>query len=142
MFYFKHNLLFFNDFPNSLIVSTSPLATAGEDGEPRVVLTTIPVAPPANLINPDKPVAMATVPAHISTASASTKQKLLQAIQMKEQQRFLEQTIAQQLGQSLGQSPEFLAQALKNMIPVGSLLSHPLYTSLCHGSIYTYLGLR
>ena len=80
------------------------------------MLTTIPVAPPATLVNPDKPVAMASAPAHISTASALTKQKLLQTIQMKEQQKLLEQTIAQQLGQS----PEILAQALKSMIPVRS----------------------
>ena len=86
--------------------------SSGEDSG-RVVLTTIPVAPPANLVNPDKPVAMASAPAHINTASALTKQKLLQTIQMKEQQKLLEQTIAQQLGQS----PEILAQALK-MIPV------------------------
>ena len=85
-----------------------------DDNNGRVMLTTIPVAPPANLVNPDKPVAMATAPAHISTASALTKQKLLQTIQMKEQQKLLEQTIAQQLGQS----PESFAQALKNMIPV------------------------
>lgn len=78
------------------------------------MLTTIPVAPPANLVNPNKPVAMASAPAHINTASALTKQKLLQTIQMKEQQKLLEQTIAQQLGQS----PEILAQALKNMVPV------------------------
>lgn len=84
-----------------------------DDNNGRVMLTTIPVAPPANLVNPDKPVAMATAPAHISTASALTKQKLLQTIQMKEQQKLLEQTIAQQLGQS----PESFAQALKNMIP-------------------------
>ncbi len=79
-------------------------------------LATIPVAPPANLVNPDKPVPMATVPAHINTASALTKQKLLQTIQMKEQQKLLEQTIARQLGVS-GQQ-ELLAQAIKNMIPV------------------------
>jgi hypothetical protein len=81
-------------------------------------LTTIPVAPPANLVNPDKPVAMASAPAHINTASALTKQKLLQTIQMKEQQKLLEQTIAQQLGQS----PEILAQALK-MIPVSCVVT-------------------
>ncbi len=92
-------------------------ATGDESG--RVVVATIPVAPPANLVNPDKPVAMATAPAHISTASALTKQKLLQTIHMKEQQRLLEQTIAHQLGHS----PEALAQALKSMIPVSCLLS-------------------
>lgn len=90
--------------------------SAGDDAGGRVVLTTIPVAPPANLVNPDKPVAMASAPAHINTASALTKQKLLQTIQMKEQQKLLEQTIAQQLGQS----PEILAQALK-MIPVSKV---------------------
>lgn len=94
------------------------ITPAGSDATSRVVVTTIPVAPPANLVNPDRPVPMATVPAHINTASALTKQKLLQTIQMKEQQKLLEQTIAQQLGQS----PEILAQALKNMIPVRIVL--------------------
>lgn len=76
-------------------------------------VTTIPVAPPASLINPDKPVAMATAPAHVSTASALTKQKLLQNIQMKEQQKIIEQALSQQLGGS----NELLAQALKSIIP-------------------------
>ena len=100
----------------SYLVEIHPATATEAAGEEsgRVVVATIPVAPPANLVNPDKPVAMATAPAHISTASALTKQKLLQTIQMKEQQKLLEQTIAQQLGQS----PEMLAQALKNMIPV------------------------
>lgn len=89
------------------------IAPASDDTS-RVVVTAIPVAPPANLVNPDKPVPMASAPAHINTASALTKQKLLQTIQMKEQQKILEQTIAQQLGQS----PEILAQALKNMMPM------------------------
>lgn len=93
---------------------TSSTASSSNETSSRVVLTAIPVAPPANLVNPDKPVAMATAPAHISTASALTKQKLLQTIQMKEQQKLLEQTIAQQLGQS----PEILAQAFKSIIPV------------------------
>ena len=79
-----------------------------------VATTTIPVAPPASLINPDKPVAMASAPAHVSTASALTKQKLLQNIQMKEQQKLIEQALTQQLGSS---SQELLAQALKNIIP-------------------------
>lgn len=92
---------------------TSSTASSSNETSSRVVLTAIPVAPPANLVNPDKPVAMATAPAHISTASALTKQKLLQTIQMKEQQKLLEQTIAQQLGQS----PEILAQAFKSIIP-------------------------
>lgn len=92
----------------------APTSSGGDKSSGRVVMTTIPVAPPANLVNPDKPVAMATAPAHISTTSALTKQKLLQTIQMKEQQKLLEQTIAQQLGQS----PEILAQAIKNIIPV------------------------
>lgn len=95
-------------------MQTASSTGASSDDAGRVVVATIPVAPPANLVNPDKPVAMATAPAHISTASALTKQKLLQTIQMKEQQKLLEQTIAQQLGQS----PEVLAQALKNVIPV------------------------
>ena len=101
------------------VSSTIASGSADENGG-RVVLATIPVAPPANLVNPDQKVAMATVPAHISTASALTKQKLLQTIQLKEQQKLLEQTIAQQLGQS----PEMFAQALKNMMPVcgGKLL--------------------
>lgn len=80
-----------------------------------VATTTIPVAPPASLINPDKPVAMASAPAHVSTASALTKQKLLQNIQMKEQQKLLENVLTQQLGS--GSSHELLAQALKNIIP-------------------------
>lgn len=79
-----------------------------------VATTTIPVAPPASLINPDKPVAMASAPAHVSTASALTKQKLLQNIQMKEQQKLIEQALTQQLGSG---SQELLAQALKNIIP-------------------------
>jgi len=86
----------------------------GSSEEGRGNLAAIPVAPPATLVNPDQPVPMATVPAHINTASALTKQKLLQTIQMKEQQKFLEQNIARQLGTS----SEILAQALKNMIPV------------------------
>lgn len=77
-----------------------------------VVTTTIPVAPPPSLVNPDKPVAMASAPAHVSTASALTKQKLLQNIQMKEQQKILEQALTQQLG-----SQELLAQALKSLMP-------------------------
>ena len=77
-----------------------------------VVTTTIPVAPPPSLVNPDKPVAMASAPAHVSTASALTKQKLLQNIQMKEQQKILEQALSQQLG-----SQELLAQALKSLMP-------------------------
>ena len=88
---------------------------------------TIPVAPPPNLVNPDKPVAMASAPAHISTATALTKQKLLQNIQMKEQQKFLEQTIAQQFGQS----PEILAQALKSIIPVSFCLCLYFISLLC-----------
>ena len=80
-----------------------------------VATTTIPVAPPASLINPDKPVAMASAPAHVSTASALTKQKLLQTIQMKEQQKLLENVLSQGLGS--GSSHELLAQALKNFIP-------------------------
>lgn len=80
-----------------------------------VATATIPVAPPASLINPDKPVAMASAPAHVSTASALTKQKLLQNIQMKEQQKLLENVLNQQLGSS--SSHELLAQALKNFIP-------------------------
>ena len=79
-----------------------------------VATTTIPVAPPASLINPDKPVAMASAPAHVSTASALTKQKLLQNIQMKEHQKLIEQALSQQLGSG---SQELLAQALKNIIP-------------------------
>lgn len=79
-----------------------------------VVTTTIPVAPPPSLVNPDKPVAMASAPAHVSTASALTKQKLLQNIQMKEQQKILEQALSQQLGAG---SQELLAQALKSIIP-------------------------
>lgn len=86
-------------------------------------MASIPVAPPATLVNPDKPIPMATVPAHINTASALTKQKLLQTIQMKEQQRLLEQSIARQLG--VGQ-PELLAQALKNMMPVRIQVGHGL----------------
>lgn len=78
-----------------------------------VATTTIPVAPPPSLINPDKPVAMASAPAHVSTASALTKQKLLQNIQMKEQQKMLEQALTQQLSGS----PELLAQALKSIMP-------------------------
>lgn len=97
-----------------IISADTPSSAAADESSGRVVVMTIPVAPPANLVNPDKPVPMATAPAHISTASALTKQKLLQTIQMKEQQKLLEQTIAQQLGQS----PEMLAQALKTMIPV------------------------
>ena len=77
-----------------------------------VATATIPVAPPASLINPDKPVAMASAPAHVSTASALTKQKLLQNIHMKEQQKLLEQVLSQQLGGS----PELIAQALKNVV--------------------------
>lgn len=91
----------------------SPSEVTTDESGGRVVAT-IPVAPPATLVNPDKPVPMASAPAHISTTSALTKQKLLQTIHMKEQQKLLEQTIAQQLGQS----PEILAQALKTMIPV------------------------
>ena len=41
-------------------------------------------------------------------------QKLLQNIQLKEQQKLLEQ----QLAAHLGQNPELLAQALKGVIPV------------------------
>lgn len=78
-----------------------------------VATATIPVAPPASLINPDKPVAMASAPAHVSTASALTKQKLLQNIQMKEQQKLLEQVLTQQFGGS----QELLTQALKSVIP-------------------------
>lgn len=58
---------------------------------------------------------MASAPAHVSTASALTKQKLLQNIQMKEQQKLLENVLTQQLGS--GSSHELLAQALKNIIP-------------------------
>lgn len=78
------------------------------------VPTTIPVAPPPNLANPDRPVPMATAPAHISTATALTKQKLLQNIQLKEQQKLLELHVVQQLQSS----PEILVQALKNITPV------------------------
>ena len=61
-------------------------------------LVSIPVAPPPTLVNPDKPVAMASAPTHVNSTSALTKQKLLQTIQMKEQQKFLEQAISHQLG--------------------------------------------
>ena len=107
---------------NSVVSEATEISR--DETSTKAASTAIPVAPPANLVNPDKPVAMATAPAHISTASASTKQKLLQNIQMKEQQKILEQTIAQQLGQS----PEILAQALKNMIPVNkSLITGVVY---------------
>ncbi|XP_064396841.1 cyclic AMP-dependent transcription factor ATF-2-like [Halichondria panicea] len=83
-------------------------------------LVTIPVAPPPTLVNPDKPVAMASAPTHVNSTSALTKQKLLQTIQMKEQQKLLEQAISQQLGGSGGgmTSSELLAQALKNISPM------------------------
>ena len=91
-------------------------SSVGSEESLRVGAPTIPVAPPATLVNPDKPVPMATVPAHINTVSALTKQKLLHTIlvQKKEQQKLLEQTIAHQLGQP----PELLAQALKSILPV------------------------
>jgi len=55
---------------------------------------------------------MASAPPHISNtaASAITKQRLLQNIQLKEQQKMLEQQLAAHL---VGQNPELLAQALK-----------------------------
>ena len=84
-------------------------------------LVSIPVAPPPTLVNPDKPVAMASAPTHVNSTSALTKQKLLQTIQMKEQQKFLEQAISHQLGGGMTSS-ELLAQALKNISPVSALL--------------------
>ena len=97
-----------------------------------VATATIPVAPPASLINPDKPVAMASAPAHVSTASALTKQKLLQNIQMKEQQKFLENVLSQQLGGS--SSHELLAQALKNIIPQVQVGTHGVVCCTCTGN--------
>ncbi len=80
-------------------------------------LVTIPVAPPHTLVNPDKPIAMASAPTHVNPTSALTKQKLRQTIQLKEQQKLLEQAITQQLGGSMTSS-ELLAQALKHISPV------------------------
>ena len=97
-----------------------------------VATATIPVAPPASLINPDKPVAMASAPAHVSTASALTKQKLLQNIQMKEQQKLLENVLSQQLGGS--SSHELLAQALKNFIPQVQVGTHGVVYCICTGN--------
>ena len=97
-----------------------------------VATATIPVAPPASLINPDKPVAMASAPAHVSTASALTKQKLLQNIQMKEQQKLLENVLSQQLGGS--SSHELLAQALKNFIPQVQVGTHGVVYCTCTGN--------
>lgn len=46
--------------------------------------TSVPVAPPPSLVNPQKSVPMATVPAHVSNATAFTKQKLLETIHNKQ----------------------------------------------------------
>lgn len=96
--------------------------TNGSIGEPPpsatesvASLVTIPVAPPPTLVNPDKPVAMASAPTHVNSTSALTKQKLLQTIQMKEQQKLLEQAISQQLGGSVSSD---ILQALKNISPM------------------------
>ncbi len=105
-------------------VSDAPLP--GDIGS---TLVTIPVAPPPTLINPDKPVAMASAPTHVNPTSALTKQKLRQTIQLKEQQKLLEQAISQQLSGSMTNS-ELLAQALKHISPVR------------HCFVYMYLQLH
>ncbi len=65
---------------------------------------------------------MASAPPHVSNASVLTKQKLLQSIQVKEQQKLFEQ----QLGLTPS-SQELLAQALKNAIAVSRVV---VYTML------------
>ena len=70
---------------------------------------------------------MATAPAHVSTASALTKQKLLQNIQMKEQQKIIEQALSQHGLSQLG-GQELLAQALKSIMPQVHICAH----SSCH----------
>ena len=54
----------------------------------------------------------------VQTRGCLLPQKLLQNIQLKEQQKLLEQ----QLAVHLGQNPELLAQALKGVIPVSHCL--------------------
>lgn len=61
---------------------------------------------------------MASAPPHVSNASLLTKQKLLQSIQVKEQQRLLEQ----HLGTTTNAAQEILAQALKNAMAVSGAL--------------------
>lgn len=78
-----------------------------------VTITSIPMAPPPSVANPDKPVPMATPPAHMSTTSALTKQKLLQNIQMKEQQKLIEAQLVNMASQPLT-SPDILT-ALRAM---------------------------
>jgi cyclic AMP-dependent transcription factor ATF-2 len=76
-------------------------------------IASIPMAPPPGVANPDRPVPMATPPAHMNTTSAVTKQKLLQNIQMKEQQRVIEAQLVQLSNVNMT-SPEIL-NALKAM---------------------------
>ena len=60
------------------------------------------------------PFTLLAVMADMVQTSGCLPQKLLQNIQLKEQQKLLEQ----QLAVHLGQNPELLAQALKGVIPV------------------------
>ena len=113
---FKFDILFQSDFFHECCIFCSD--DAPSSATENVGLVTIPVAPPPTLVNPDKPVAMASAPTHINSASLLTKQKLLQSIQAKEQQKMLEQAISQQLGVSVSSVSSDLLQALKSMSPV------------------------
>jgi hypothetical protein len=82
-----------------------------------VTISSIPMAAPPAVANPDKHVPMATAPAHMTTTSDATKQKILQTIQMKEQQKLLEAQLVTMATQQLPNmsSPEILSAALKAM---------------------------
>ena len=97
------------------------LGDPGTSTQSVVSMVQVPVAPPPTLVNPDKHVAMASAPTHLNSTTALTKQKLLQTIQMKEQQKMLEQALSQHLGG--GTASELLAQALKNISPVSDCVN-------------------
>lgn len=58
-----------------------------------------------------------------------SSQKLLETIQMKQQQKILEAQLTQQIIQSGQATPEILAQALKNVIPTTEVTTSPVDTA-------------
>ncbi|XP_019849658.1 PREDICTED: cyclic AMP-dependent transcription factor ATF-2-like isoform X2 [Amphimedon queenslandica] len=100
---------FEHDFKQATQNNEKEKAKLQIDGVQKVLPPAIPVAPPPSLANPQKAVPLATVPAHIGTATALTKQKLLASIQNKNV-----------VEANQKKNTEVLAQALKAVIESNS----------------------
>ncbi|XP_065883454.1 cyclic AMP-dependent transcription factor ATF-2-like isoform X2 [Dysidea avara] len=111
----SHSLVSSQISQDSTISESSSQEDSSTEGSSQIPIT-IPVAPPANIANPDKEVPKATAP-HNSTASTSIKQ-LREALQKK-----VSSSVPQFKAPfiTIPATPEILQQALSTVLPASGL---------------------